>query len=128
MDKGFAGRTGYRRIVDDVIIYNSDVTQHAKHVGQFLQRCAKRKIPLNTDKWQFTQTAVNFAGFTLSAKGYYVNQFITEAISNFPTPVNKTDLCAFFGLVNQLSGSTTIVAGLLAPLRLLLSTKNEFTW
>jgi len=118
MDEAFAGLTGYRRIVDDVVIYDSDPAQHTDHVRQFLQRCAERKITLNTtpDKWQFAQSEVNFAGFTLSAEGYRVDKSIIEAISNFPTPTNRTDLRAFFGLVNQLSASTFIIAGLLAPL------------
>ena len=45
-----------------------------------------------------------------------------------PPPQNRTDLRSFFGLVNQLSSSTSAVAPLLAPLRPLLSTKNEFLW
>ena len=61
-------------------------------------------------------------------EGYCVDKSITEAISNFPTATNRTDFCAFFGLVNQLSASTSIIVGLLAPLRHLLSTKKEFTW
>ena len=35
---------------------------------------------------------------------------------------------SFFGLVNQLSSSTSDIASLLTPLRPLLSTKNDFTW
>ena len=128
MDEAFAGLTSYRRIVDDVVIYDSDATRHADHVRQFLQRCKERKITLNTDKWQFAQTHVTFAGFRLSADGYRIDQSITDAISKFPTPTNRTDLRAFFGLANQLSASTATLAGLLGPLRPLLSTKNEFMW
>ena len=53
---------------------------------------------------------------------------ITEAISSFPKPANRSDLRAFFGLVNQLSSSTDTITELLLPLRPLLSTKNEFLW
>ena len=53
---------------------------------------------------------------------------ITEALANFPTPTNRTDLQSFFGLVNQLSSSTDTVAQLLLPLRPLLSTKHKFVW
>ncbi len=61
------------------------------------------------------------------SQGYRVDKSITEAISKFLTPVNRT-VRAFFGLANQLSASTATVAELLAPLRPLLSTKNEFVW
>ena len=78
--------------------------------------------------WTFGQPQVTFAGFILSADGYKVDSSITDAISRFPTPSNRTNLRSFFGLVNQLSASTSAVAGLLAPLCPLLSTKNEFVW
>lgn len=126
MDEAFAGLTGYRCIVDDVVIYDSDTTQHIDHVRQFLQRCAEQRITLNTDKWEFTQAHVTFAGFILSTEGYCVDKSITDAVSSFPTPANRTDLRAFLGLANQLSSSTATLANLLAHLRPLLSTKNEF--
>ena len=128
MDEAFSGLTGYRRIVDDIVIYDSDETQHAQHVRQFLQRCAEQRITLNPDKWEYAQPHVTFAGFSLSQDGYSVDSSITDAIANFPTPSNRTDLRAFFGLANQLAASTDALAGLLGPLRPLLSTKNEFIW
>ena len=106
-------------------------------VGKTCQGCGasphqggRRQCPAfnATCKWRFAQASVGFAGFTLSADGYRIDQSITEAISSFPTPASRTDLRSFFGLANQLSASTATVAELLAPLRPLLSTKNDFTW
>ena len=88
----------------------------------------EKNIALNIDKCKFAQTQVTFAGFQLSAKGYKIDESITEAIAKYPTPQNRTDLRSFIGLVNQLSTSTNAVATLLAPLRPLLSTKNDFVW
>ena len=129
MDEAFAGLTGYRRIVDDVIIYDSDKTKHREHVLQFLQRCAEHKITLNQDKWEYAQPSTVFAGFQISSDGYTVDHLIIEAIAQFPTPTSHTDLRAFFGpRANQLAASTSTLAGLLGPLRPLPSTKNEFLW
>ena len=128
MDEAFAGLSGYRRIVDDVVIYDSDQESHAAHVRQFLQRCTDCGITLNSDKWEYAQTQVTFAGFQLSSEGYSIDKSITEALSNFPTSATRSELRAFFGLANQLSSSSETLAGLLAPLRPLLSTKNEFQW
>ena len=86
--EAFAGLSGYRRIVDDAVIYDSNERDHTDHVRQFLQRCTEKKITLNTDKWQFAKASISFAGFTLSADGYRVDQSITEAVSNFPTPAS----------------------------------------
>lgn len=80
--------------IHDVVIYASDSTQHVKHVREFLQRCAERKIILNPDKWEYAQSKVTFAGFNLSKDGYSIDSPI--AIARFPTPSNHTDLRAFF--------------------------------
>ena len=128
MDEAFSGLLGYRRIVDDIVIYDSDPTKHADHVRQFLQRCKEQKITLNTSKWAFGQPTVTFAGFILSKEGYQIDPAITRAIANFPTPSTRTELRSFIGLVNQLSSSTSAIAHFLSPFRPLLSTKNEFTW
>jgi hypothetical protein len=71
---------------------------------------------------------VDFAGFILSPRGYQINPSITQATSEFPTPGSRTDLRSFIGLVNQLLASTPKISMLLAPLRPLLSTKQEYTW
>ena len=128
MTEAFAGLSGFRRVVDDIVIYDSNVTDHVAHVKQFLQRCADRNISLNVQKCKFFQRQVTFAGFQLSAKGYQVDESITEAIAKYSTPSSRTDLRSFIGLVNQLSTSTNTVAKLLAPFRPLLSTKNDFIW
>ena len=128
MDEAFASLTGYCCIVDDVIIYDCEIAEHTDHLRQFLQRCTEKHITLNVVKWKFAQPQVDFAGFTVAAEGYRIDQSITEAIAKFPTPTTRTDLQSFVGLANQLSTSTATLAGLLAPLHPLLSTKNEFTW
>ena len=128
MAEAFTGLSGFRRVVDDIVIYDSNVEDHVAHVKQFLQRCADKNIALNIDKCKFFQTQITFAGFQLSTHGYQIDESITEAISKYPTPTSRTDLRSFIGLVNQLSNSTNTVATLLAPLRPLLSTKNDFVW
>ena len=128
MAEVFTGLTGFCRVVDDIIIYDSDKHQHAIHVRQFLQRCADKQIALNLEKCKFNQTEVTFAGFTLSLQGYRVDHSITDAILQFPISTKRTHLRSFFGLVNQMSSTTNVVAPLLTPLHSLLSTKNDFLW
>ena len=128
MTEAFSGLSGFRRIVDDFVIYDNNLTDHVKHVEQFLQRCVENNIVLNMEKCQFFKAQVTFAGFQLSSHGYKVDPSITEAITKYPTPTTRSDLRSFMGLVNQLSTSTHTLASLLTPLRPLLSTKNEFLW
>ena len=47
---------------------------------------------------------------TLSAQRYRVDHSITDAISHFPVPTNRTDLWSFFGLANQISSRKKVVS------------------
>ena len=87
--EAFTGLSGFCRIVDDIVIYDSNVEDHVAHVKQFLQRCV-----------ELFQNQVTFAGFQLSVSGYQIDESITEAISKYPTPTSRTELRSFIGLVN----------------------------
>ena len=67
MAEALEGLSGYRRIVNDIVIYDKDPQQHVQHVKQFLERCRDRKI------WQFCQSQVKFAGFQLMSEGYQMH-------------------------------------------------------
>ena len=65
MAEALEGLPEFCRIVDDIIIYDSTIKDHAHHVRQFLQRCTEKQIALNPQKCKF-------AGFHLSSEGYQV--------------------------------------------------------
>jgi len=43
MAEAFTGLTRFHRIVDDIVIYDSDAATHTEHVRVFLKRCADKK-------------------------------------------------------------------------------------
>ena len=94
MDEAFAGLEGYRRIVNDVVIFDKDKEQHESHVRQFLQRCSKRRITLNAEKWEYARSEVDFVGYHLSASGYRVDSSIVAAITRFPTLTSRQYSCS----------------------------------
>jgi len=92
----FKGLQGFQRIVDDIVIYDSNITEHITHACQFLYRCADINIALIIDKCNPTL-------YLLAIQGYHIDQSVTAAISQYPTPTSCTDLHSFIRLVNQLS-------------------------
>ena len=128
MDEAFEGLVGFRKVVDDVIIFSRTREEHVQHVLQFLARCQEKGISLNADKLQLAQQQVKFAGFIVSGEGYRPDPQLTKALSEFPAPRNLTEVRSFFGLVNQVAYFVENVAELLTPLRSLLSSRREFTW
>ena len=124
----FTGLDDVRKIVDDVVLFNSDPQKHVQHVRQILHRCEEKKMSLNRENFQFCQEKAHFAGSTLTPLGYSISTDITNAIAQFPTPSSRTELRSFFGLVNQLASSTKDITEVLAPQQPLLSAQNEFLW
>lgn len=55
MDEAFEGMSGFRKVVDDVIIFRCTRSEHLQHVREFLSRCQGRGISLNRDKLQLAQ-------------------------------------------------------------------------
>ena len=53
MDEAFEGMKGFRKIVDDVIIFSRTKEEHIQHVRLFLARCRERGISLNAHKLQW---------------------------------------------------------------------------
>ena len=127
-DLALEGINNMEKIVDDVLLYDEDLSQHEKRVRTFLERCRAMGITLNPGKFQFAATEVKFGGHIVGREGTKVDPEKISAIANFPRPKNITDLRSFMGLVEQLAGYSHEVAGTMGPLRPLLSSKNAFLW
>ena len=100
------------------------------YVTQFLNRCCNSGIRLRIDKFNFAESAVNFAGVRLSQSGYKMQDKIFTAIRDFKTPQCLKDLQSFQGMVNQsalqlYSLFNKDLASALQPLRELLKGSNE---
>ena len=115
MENTFLGLKNYRRVVDDVIIFNDNESDHAANVRQFLQRCSDKGISLYRDKFKFYKTGVTSAGYHLSLEEYKIDDSFLIAIREFFLPANATNLRSFFGLANQLSSNTAKIAQCLPP-------------
>lgn len=116
------------KVVDDILLHDEDYGSHLDRIRQVLTRCRQHGITLNKDKFVVAAPSVSFCGYTLSGDGIAADVTKTEAIRDFPTPANLTDLRSFMGLVNQLSEFTPDIAQAAQPLRPLMSPKRTFLW
>ena len=73
-------------------------------------------------------SAIDFAGFKISADGVIPDDAKVAAIAQFPAPKNLSDLRSFLGLANQLGAFTENLAALTDPLRGLLKKGTAFVW
>ena len=117
------------RCVDDSLLHDNEeqLEDHWWRVMDYIELCGNAGIVLNPEKFQFSQTKVNFAGFHLTKNSVEPLPKYLNAIRNFPAPKNITDIRSWFGLVNQLSHYSQL-RDMMAPFRKFLSPKEKFTW
>ena len=85
-------------------------------------------MPIIIIKFVLMQSAVTYVGYVVDSEGVKADPRKIEAISEFLTPNNLTELRSFMGLVNQLGGFTHQISSAAKPLRDLLKSKNAFVW
>lgn len=82
---------------------------------------------LNSEKFQFSCATVEFAGFRLSENTVEPLPKYIDAIREYPTPNNISDIRSWFGLVNQVSYYADL-RNIMEPFRKFLSPKCTFEW
>lgn len=93
----------------------------------WLDTCGRNGITLNPSKFRFAQNTVKFAGFEITPTTVRPCPRYLEAIQNFPTPHNITDIRSWFGLINQVSYAFASTTRML-PFRELLKPGSRFAW
>ena len=116
------------KVVDDILVWDTDYNEHLKHVWKILERCNDHGITLNGDKFVFGTDRVEFCGYEVCADGYSPDLKKTRAIAEFPQPGCVTDLRSFLGLVHQLGAFCPEISATAEPLRQLLRPKNAWVW
>ena len=94
---------------------------------QWLDLCGRNGFTLNPEKFSFAQDTVEFAGFEITPNEVKPCNRYLDAIRQFPTPQNITDIRSWFGLVNQVSYYTSMTDKM-RPFRDLLKPKMAFYW
>ena len=115
------------RLMDDTLHYDDDLEEHWWRTEQFLTTCASSGVVLNPEKFQFAQREVDFAGCRITEERIDPLPKFFNAIKDFPTPTNATDIKSWFGLVNQVATYAQL-RDLMEPFRLFLSPKTPFHW
>ena len=112
-----------------LVIVNASIelTRLLPSSAQWLDVCGRNGITLNPEKFVSCEDEVEFAGFRFSLKNVSPCQRYLQAIKDFPTPKNITDVRSWFGLLNQVSYAFSM-ATRLQPLRQLLKPGQKFEW
>ena len=115
------------KIVDDIINWSDNIESAFHRICSLISHCNKHGLIFNPRKFKFARKEVEFAGFLITNTGIKPTLKYTEAISNFPTPTNISQVRSWYGLVNQVA-YCFCKTETMAPFRHLLSPGNVFQW
>ncbi len=103
LDNLLSHLSGVARSMDDMLIHGETEEEHDERLYRLLKVLEENGITLNLDKCKFNQSEVEFLGHVISAEGIKPLHKRVEAVVNFPTPTNITELKSFLGMAQQLS-------------------------
>ena len=89
------------KIVDDTIVWASNLNTLEKRVEEVLERC-KINITISIKKFEIAEQLI-FAGYIFGTEGIKPDPQKVECIQNFPQPASATDIRSFLAMVNQLA-------------------------
>ena len=78
------------KIVDDVLLYDSNIETAFYHTFDFLCLAYQNGVVLNITKFQFCQLDVEFAGLLITSKGVAPSKSMLSSIADFPVPTYLT--------------------------------------
>ena len=126
-DEIVAGFPHKTTCIDDTLLWSESIEEAFYQVVNWLDLCGRNGVILNPTKFVFSRTTVEFAGFEVTPTTVRPCPRQLEAIQNFPTPQNITDVRSWFGLINQVTYAFAS-APHMQPFRNLLKPETPFEW
>ncbi|WVZ69537.1 hypothetical protein U9M48_018309 [Paspalum notatum var. saurae] len=83
---------------DEILIYSKTREQHEKHLRAMLEKLRKNQLYGKFSKCEFWLKKITLLGHVLTAEGVSVDPEKIEAVFNWKTPRNVTEIRSFLGL------------------------------
>ena len=128
MTQMLPGLDGILCLMDDVLVFGKDRTEHDERLTQVLRKVAATGVTLNPQKCEFGKEQLKFLGHIIDREGIRADPDKVTAITEMKPPTNVLELRRFMGMANQLGKFSSSLADLTQPLRQLLSKKSSWIW
>ena len=114
--------------LDDIIVFSRDFDSHLERLQEIFSRLRAANLKLHVKKCSLFQRRVDFLGHVLMESGIEVQTEKIQAVKNWPTPCNLTELRSFVGLCSYYRRFISGFADMAAPLHALTRKHARFSW
>ena len=128
-DDAIKGCKGYKKLVDDILVWGSTLEELKERVIAILNRCMEHNITISKKKVELGRK-VGFAGFDVSAEGVTPTRERIKAILDIPSSSMKTmsGIRSFQGATQFLTDFVPDLAMKNVAIRKLLKEHNALVW
>ena len=118
-----------RAYIDDLLILTAGSWDELlKHLDTVFQRLNDAGLKVNTKKYFFGKSELEYLGYLINRKGVRPTMKKVEAIMKIDAPTTRKQLRSFIGMVNYYRDMWPQRSHLLAPLSSLTSAKAKWNW
>ena len=114
--------------LDDIIIHGRTFEEMLSNLDRVLNKLQEAGLKLKARKCQLFQKEVEYLGHVVSSDGIRTDPKKIEAVQNWPTPENVTELRAFIGLCSYYRRFIQGFADIAKPLHRLTGKEVLFNW
>src|SRR5206468_7115060 len=114
--------------LDDIVLMSSTVPEHLDRLRLVLERLRNAGLKLKPSKCDLLQRTISFLGHIVSERGVATDPSEIEAVTDWPTPTNVTEVRAFLGLCSYYRRFVQNFSQIAGPLHHLTGQAIRFDW
>jgi hypothetical protein len=114
--------------LDDILVYSKTKDDHVRHLRDVLSKLREHKLYAKIVKCEIMKNVVEYLGHFISSQGISVDKRKIDAVYNWPTPYNVSELRSFLGLASYYRKFVKGFSALVTPLTTFLHKEQTFRW